>query len=397
VAARLPWLLLSLVAGAVADRLDRRQTMLRVNLFRAVLLGGLAVAVAAGAATLPTLYAAALLLGAAETLFDTSAQSLLPAVVPREELTRANSRLYAVELVANVFVGPPLGGLLAGLALAAAFGLPAAAYLAGAGCLALVTGAFRPARQGPPTRLRDDIVEGVRFVWRHPVLRPLALMLGVGNLAFTAHGSVLVLFAVAPGPMGLSEAGFGVLTATIGAGALLGTWLAVPAERRLGRARTLVLSVALGAASLLVPALTPSAVLVGASLAVGGLEVVLWNVVTVSLRQRISPTTCSAGSTPATGWSAGGRCRSAPSSAAWPPRRSGCGPASSWPPRRCWPAWPGSACSARRSSSGPRRACPAPGRTPVKYPGSGDHVPPWAARKLQCCTGDSALHAAPDT
>jgi MFS family permease len=289
VAARIPWLLLSLVAGALADRLDRRQTMVRVNLARTVLLGGLALAVAAGLASLPMLYAVAFLLGVGETLFDTSAQSLLPAIVRRDDLTRANSRLYAVELVANMFVGPPLGGLLAGLALALAFGLPAAAYLAGAGCLALLAGSFRPAREGPPTRLREDVAEGVRFVWRHPVLRPLAIMLGVQNLAFAAYGAVFVLFAVAPGPMGLSEAGFGVLSAALGVGALLGTWLAVPTERRLGRARTLALCVVLSAASLAVPAVTANPVLVGLSLALSGLPMVLWNVVTVSLRQRITP------------------------------------------------------------------------------------------------------------
>jgi MFS family permease len=291
VAARIPWLLLSLVAGALADRLDRRQTMLRVNLARAVLLGGLALAVAADLASLPLLYAVALLLGAGETLFDTSAQSLLPALVARDDLTRANSRLYAVELVANAFAGPTLGGLLAGVALALGFGVPAAAYLAGAGCLALVAGSFRPASGGPEgsTRLRQEIAEGVRFVWRHPVLRPLAVMLGVENMAFTAHGAVFVLFAVAPGPMGLSEAGFGLLSATMAAGALAGTWLAVPAERRLGRVGTLALSVVLSAASLVVPALTADPVLVGVSLALAGLPVVLWNVVTVSLRQRITP------------------------------------------------------------------------------------------------------------
>ncbi|MET0835086.1 MAG: MFS transporter, partial [Actinomycetota bacterium] len=76
VAARAPWLLLSLVAGALADRLDRRQTMIRVNLVRTVLLGGLALAVAADVASLAMLYAVAVLLGIAETLFDTSAQSL---------------------------------------------------------------------------------------------------------------------------------------------------------------------------------------------------------------------------------------------------------------------------------------------------------------------------------
>jgi MFS family permease len=291
VAARIPWLLLSLVAGALADRLDRRQTMIRVNLARTVLLGGLALAVATDVANLAMLYAVALLLGIAETLFDTSAQSLLPAIVDRDDLTRANSRLFAVELVANTFVGPPLGGLLAAAGLAVALGMPAAAYLAGAGCLALIAGGFRAAGAGSagPTRLRDDIAEGVRFVWRHPVLRPLAIMLGVENMAFAAMYAVFVLYAVAPGPMGLSEAGFGVVLTALGVGSLAGTWLAVPAERRLGRVRTLLISVVLTGASLAVPAVTASPVLVAASLVAGGVAMVLWNVVTVSLRQRITP------------------------------------------------------------------------------------------------------------
>ena len=201
VAARAPWLLLSLVAGALADRLDRRQTMIRVNLVRTVLLGGLALAVAADVASLAMLYAVAVLLGIAETLFDTSAQSLLPAIVDRDDLTRANSRLFAVELVANEFAGPPLGGLLAAAGLAVALGLPAVAYLVGAGCLVLISGSFRAAGAGPAgsTRLRDEIAEGARFVWRHPVLRPLAIMLGVENMAFAAAFAVFVLYAVAPG------------------------------------------------------------------------------------------------------------------------------------------------------------------------------------------------------
>jgi MFS family permease len=290
VAARLPWLLAP-VAGAFADRLDRRQSMVRVNLVRTVLLGGLALAAAVDLATLPMLFAVAVLLGVAETLFDTSAQSLLPAVVDREDLTRANSRLFAVELVANTFVGPPLGGLLAAAGLAVALGLPAAAYLVGAGCLALLVGSFRAAGAGPAgsTRLRDDIAEGTRFVWRHPVLRPLAIMLGIQNMAFSAAFSVFVLFAVAPGPMGLSKAGYGVLTATLGVGSLLGSWLAVPVERRLGRVNTLVLSIVLNALTLAVPVVTTLPVPIGASMVASGAGIVLWNVITVSLRQRITP------------------------------------------------------------------------------------------------------------
>jgi MFS family permease len=290
IAERLPWLLAP-VAGALADRLDRRQTMVRVNLVRTVLLGALALAVATDLANLAMVYAVALLLGIAETLFDTSAQSLLPAVVARDDLTRANSRLYAVELVAQAFVGPPLGGLLAGVGMAIALGSPAAAYLVGAGCLALLVGSFRPVGVAPPgsTRFRDEVVEGLRFVWRHPVLGPLAVMLGVSNAAFQAAFSVFVLYAVAPGPMGLSETGYGLLLTALGVGSLLGTWLAVPAERRLGRVRTLVVSVLLFAASLVVPAVTTHPVPVAASFVAGGVGVVLWNVVTVSLRQRITP------------------------------------------------------------------------------------------------------------
>ena len=290
VAARLPWLLAP-VAGAFADRLDRRQSMLRVNLVRTLLLGGLALAVATDLATLVLLYAVAVLLGVGETLFDTSAQSLLPALVSRDDLTRANSRLYAVELVPTVLWGPPGGGRRAAAGRAVAPGRPAPAYLVGAGCLALIVGSFRAAGAGPAgsTRLRDDIAEGARFVWRHPVLRPLAIMLGVQNMAFSAAFSVFVLFAVDPGPMGLSKAGYGILTATIGVGSLLGSWLAAPTERRLGRVRTLVLSVVVNAAGLVVPVITALPVPIGASWLATGAAIVLWNVVTVSLRQRITP------------------------------------------------------------------------------------------------------------
>jgi predicted MFS family arabinose efflux permease len=211
--------------------------------------------------------------------------------VNRDDLTRANSRLFAVELVANTFIGPPLGGLLAAASLAIALGLPAAAYLVGAGFLALMAGSFRAAGAGPAgaTRLRDEIAEGTRFVWRHPVLRPLAIMLGLQNMAFAAAFSVFVLFAVAPGPMGLSDAGYGVLTATLGIGSLIGSWQAVRVERRLGRVRTLGLSILLNGVTLLVPVVTALPVPIGASMLASGAGIVLWNVITVSLRQRITP------------------------------------------------------------------------------------------------------------
>src|SRR4029453_14893717 len=106
----LPWLLFALPAGALPDRFDRRRMMAAADLLRAALLAVLAVAALADAMSLWLLYAVALAVGVAETLHDTAAQSILPQVVPRARLSRANGRLFAAELTANQFVGPPLGG-----------------------------------------------------------------------------------------------------------------------------------------------------------------------------------------------------------------------------------------------------------------------------------------------
>lgn len=289
IASRLPWLLFSLVAGALADRLDRRRTMILVDLFRAGLLGGLAVATALGAASLPLLYVVAFALGVAETLFDTSAQSIMPNLVEGEQLSRANGRLYAVELTMNQFVGPPLGGFLAAIAIAAAFGTGAAAYLLAAGALLTIRGAFRPVREGPPTRIHEDIAEGLRYLFGHRLLRVLALMVGIGNLANTAAFSVFVLYAVAPGPLGLDEFGFGLMTTALAMGSVIGSFLVEPLERRLGRANLLAVSMLGFAVTVLAPVLTTNVPLIFVIWLISGAIGIAWNVLTVSLRQRIVP------------------------------------------------------------------------------------------------------------
>jgi MFS family permease len=288
-AARLPWLLFALHAGALADRLDRRRTMVTVDVARVVLLVGLALVVVAGREHLAVLYLVAFCLGVGETLFDTSAQSVLPMVVGRDDLSVANGRLYAAELTMNQFVGPPVGGLLAGSAVALAFAGSGACYLVAAVALVTMTGQFRPTRpDGPPTRLRSDIVEGARFLWRNRLLRQLALMVGAMNLVATASIAVLPLFAVRPGPMGLSDHGYGLLLTAGAAGSLLGAFAVPRLERRLGRARVLVVSVAGGTIGSAAPLLVrPSLVAVG--MVVGGTMMMGWNIVTVSLRQRITP------------------------------------------------------------------------------------------------------------
>ncbi len=285
----LPWLFFALPAGALADRLDRRRTMLGANLARALLLGVLALSLALDLGSVWLLYAVALCVGVTETLYDTSAQSILPQVVGRDRLPRANGRLHAAELTANQFLGPPLGGLLAAVGTAAAFTAPAALWLVAVGALLLVRGRFRTGRAAPAT-LRADIAEGLRFLRRDRILRSFAVMVGVSNFGTSAAFTVFVLFAVGPGsPMGLSEPAYGLLMTAVAAGSVVGALCAGRIEGLLGRTRALRATVLTFALLVGLPAVTADPVLVAAGFLVGGVGIAVWNVITVSLRQRITP------------------------------------------------------------------------------------------------------------
>jgi MFS family permease len=285
----LPWLLFALPAGAIADRVDRRRAMVVAEVGRATLLVVLTVTVVTGTGSIWVLYAVALCIGVAETINDTSAQSILPLIVPRDRLSRANGRLFAAELTANQFIGPPLGGFLAAAGAAIAFGTPAALWAGAAAVLLLLRGSFRVEREGRSTMVAD-IAEGLRFLWHNRVLRTLAVMVGVFNFASNAAFAVFVLYAVGTtSAMGLTDPAYGVLLTTVAVGSLIGSLVAERLEQRLGRQRSLALTTVGSALLIGVPALTPNPFVIGAAFFIGGGTIAIWNVITVSLRQRITP------------------------------------------------------------------------------------------------------------
>ena len=289
IAGRLPWLVFVLFAGALADRVDRRITMRNVQVMRVVALGGLALLAVAGGLSLPVLYVTAFVLGVGETLFDTAAQSIMPNIVAREQLSLANGRLYGVEVAMNQFIGPPLGGLLVAISVPLALAGSVFAYALAALGLAVMVGTFRAASDGPRATMVADIREGMGYLLSNRVLRTLAVMVAVSNLTSSAVFAVFVVFAVTPGPMDLDAFGYGVLMTGFAAGAIVGTVTETAAERRLGRSNVLFLTVIVTSASMLVPALTPNPLAVFAALAIAGAMMMWWNVITVSLRQRITP------------------------------------------------------------------------------------------------------------
>jgi MFS family permease len=288
-AGALPWLVLALPAGAMADRHDRRRLMLRANAVRATALAVTSFLLVTGTSSIWLLYAVALVAGTAEVVHDTAGQSMVPLVVERDLLARANGRMFAVELAANEFVGPPLGGVLVGVGAALATATPAGLWVIAIGALHLVRGRFRVERVGQ-SRVSTDIAEGVRFVASHPVLRTLSVMTGAFNLASSAVGAVLVLRAVGPGSaVGLDSTQFGLLLTATAVGSVVGTFLVAPVEQRLGSLPTMALGLVMGAVFILAPALSTQVVVVGALFAVGGAGTMLWNVPAVTLRQRLTP------------------------------------------------------------------------------------------------------------
>jgi MFS family permease len=235
------------------------------------------------------LIAAAGVLGAGEAFFDTNAQSIVPMVAGRERLVAANGRLFAVETVMNTFVGPPVGAFLVALSIPVALAGATAGFALAAIGLLLLTGTYRAAPTLERRHLASEIAEGVRYLVRHRLLITLTSMVALGQLGAAALFVLLPLYAVSPGPMGLSEPEYGLLFVTFGAGSLVGSFLAAPLVARFGRRRVLLLSTLAFGLGVLVPALSADVIVVGTAMFATGISVMTWNVTNVSLRQAALP------------------------------------------------------------------------------------------------------------
>ncbi|GCD93075.1 MFS transporter [Embleya hyalina] len=294
----MPYVLCTLAVGVLVDRVERGRLVRVAHLLRVAALGLLALALAGDVAPLAMIYTMAFLLGTAELVGDLGSSAMLPAVVPKDRLETANSRMESTRSALNEFVGPPLGGLLVAAGAVTAVLGTAGVYLAAAGALLLpVRGRYaaRPAdprpRSNPPDRVswRAEFTEGLRFLRRHPLLRNLAVMVCVMAGAWSAWSAVLVLYAVDPGPMGLSGAEYGLLLTTLALGGVLGSVAAGWVQRTLGARDTLVVDVITSVLMLGAPALTNRVWIIGITTFVGGFGSGLWNVTVVTLRHRLIP------------------------------------------------------------------------------------------------------------
>ncbi|MFD0199865.1 MULTISPECIES: MFS transporter [Saccharothrix] len=228
----LPYLLFGLVAGALVDRRRRLPVLIGTDLARAAVLALIPLAAFTGTLTMPLLIALVVVFGTLSLFYDAAHQSFLPLLVPTERLTDANARLEQTRSAAQG-LGPLVGGALVkfiGGPLAVL--VDAVSYLVSGLVLATLRTRERPVEAPVARDLRGEVREGLRWVYRHEVLRPLALGSHAWFLCVsmvTAAYTVLVL-----DELRFDAFLFGVTFAVGGVGGLLGASLSGPAGRRFG-------------------------------------------------------------------------------------------------------------------------------------------------------------------
>jgi len=307
-ASRLPWLIFTLHAGVITDRFDRRKLILAMDSFRGVLTILVGVVVLLNQDSLPSLneltsitdletnwglyltfIASAFLFGMAEVLRDNSAQTIMPSVVEKENLEKANGRMWSAESLTNSFIGPPLGSLLIGIAIYLPFFFDAGSFFIAVALLATIKGNFKPIHDAPREKVnfKAEIKEGFAWLWNHTLLRPLAIILGCMNGVGTLVGVTFILFAQEV--LGTSVFVFSILGTAGAIGGIAGGLLAPKISEKLGSGPSLWIALIVAPLGYVIVGFTSSWQVVWVVTVFESLAAVLWNTITVSLRQSIIP------------------------------------------------------------------------------------------------------------
>ncbi len=285
----LPALLFGFLAGAAADRVDRRRIIVGINLGRAVVLTLLAATIASGTVNIAVVLATLFILGTAETFADVASSSLLPRVVPRADLGLANARMQGAQLLTNQLLTPPIGAFLFAAGMALPFATNAACFALGSLLVSRVVASRAPApdERRNPSSLREDMAEGLRWLIAHRPMRTLALTILVFNVTFGAAWSVLVLYASER--LGMDAVGFGLITTAIAAGGLIGAASYGRLARRFSLGNIMRVGLVIETLTHLTLALTQSPAVALATMVVFGAHAFVWGTTATTVRQRVVP------------------------------------------------------------------------------------------------------------
>lgn len=307
----LPWLLFGLPAGMIVDRFDRRIIMAVANVLRFGVALWLAILTATGGLQLWALFVGTLVFGLGETLFDNATNAVIPGVVRRHQLDRANGRMQAAQITIDMFVAQPIAGVLFAISLALPLWVGSAGYLIPIVlALLLPIAAARPLRDdahvadagapdvaagaavaepvpAPQTPSTTSAREAISYLWHHRYLRSMTMYTSlVGSALSFAQAATLLYFL---DDLGVQEFAIGFVTAGIGVGALLGSLVAPRLVERFGRG-LVMLGANIGAAlGLGLTGLAPEVFSASIAYAFGAFSISVWNVPWGALRQQIVP------------------------------------------------------------------------------------------------------------
>lgn len=284
-----PWVVFGVIGGAIVDRHDRRRLMIGGQLARSIAVGALAIGVLTDHVGLAAIYVVAFVIGVGEVVVDTSSQAAIPLLAPTGlgGLELANARMTSAQLVTNEVLGTPLGAFMFAAVAATPFVADATTFLVGALLVSLVRVPLQEGRAPTRQSVVADIRDGFRFLLGHPFLRPVMIAVCMLNIAFSAMGSLFVLLVLdvldAPGYA------FGVLIAVGAGGGVLGSLVAQTVSRQIGRARTLIVSSAVGVVAECSIGLAPGIVAACVLYLISAFAAVIGNIVGQAIRQEVTP------------------------------------------------------------------------------------------------------------
>jgi MFS family permease len=285
--AMLPHLCFGLFIGAWVDRVDRKKLMLTVDVLQAVAIATIPLLAAVGALQVWWIYLVVFVNGVLVIFFHAAEFAAIPSLVPGDDLVTANGRIQASYSTAMV-IGPLLAGLLAtAMPIAALLLIDVASFFVSATLLWRIKGRFNAESPARSTSILTDVAEGLRYVWSHPVLRNISLMMAMVNFVSTTVGTQLVLFVSEQ--YGASEGQVGLFFSAGSAGVVLLALAAGPLRKRFGFSKVALGALMLEGLLIGLMALTRSywigLLLWGLSSGLG----ILFNINTGSLRQAIVP------------------------------------------------------------------------------------------------------------
>lgn len=289
----LPWLFFAIPVGVMVDRIDRRLALAVANSSRFLIASAVAVAVATDSITIWWLFIASFLIGIAEVVYDTTTQSMIPQIVPKAKMDRANSRIQSAEILVSEFIGAPASGVLYALAIVIPFIANAAGLFVAILLVLMIPKSFNAsarAEQSSPAEEKNfwnELKFGVRYLLDSYELRNLVIQTTVVAAAFALSQATMVLYLLQVQEVPL--AGFGFVVASIGAGALLGSIFAPRLAAKFGSG--IVLASVNVAAGLAMTALYfASSIWVAMPVFVlAGVTTGTWNVLLMSLYHRLIP------------------------------------------------------------------------------------------------------------